>query len=154
MLSSPELHGLSNDLGVEGFLEKRARSNSKPISGLESFREHMEVFSGLTDRQCEMLILMTFIPQESGGDTDGGLMNAWRHGDADTLARLARDSFRDFPTFANRVLDARNRNWVPKIEGYLRSGRICFVVVGAGHLGGPNGLLTLLKARGYRIEQI
>ena len=86
-LSSPELHGLSNDLGVESFLEKRARSSSKPISGLESFREHMEVFSGLTDRQCEMLILMTFIPQETGGDTDGGLMNAWRHGDADTLAR-------------------------------------------------------------------
>ncbi len=67
---------------------------------------------------------------------------------------IARDSFRDFPSFANRVLDARNRNWIPKIEGYLRSGRICFVVVGAGHLGGPNGLLTLLKARGYRIEQI
>jgi hypothetical protein len=35
-------------------------------------------------------------------------------------------------SFANRV-PARNRNWVPKIEGYLRSGRICFVVVGAGH---------------------
>jgi len=28
------------------------------------------------------------------------------------------------------------------------------VVVGAGHLGGPNGLLALLRARGYKIEQL
>ena len=154
VLSSPELHGVSHDLGIEGFLEKRARANSKPISGLESFREHMEVFSGLTDRQCEMLILMTFIPQQDGSNNGRGLMNAWRRGDADTLAHIARDSLQDFPSFAKRVLDARSLSWLPKIEGYLHSGKIYFVVVGAGHIGGPSGLLPLLKARGYRIEQI
>jgi uncharacterized protein YbaP (TraB family) len=29
----------------------------------------------------------------------------------------------------------------------------CFVVVGAAHLIGPDGLLTLLKKKGYQIEQ-
>ena len=42
----------------------------------------------------------------------------------------------------------------PKIDGYLRSGKTYFVVVGAGHMGGPNGLLAMLRARGYKIEQI
>ncbi len=153
-LSSPELHGLSNELGVETFLEKRAHANSKPISGLESFREHMDVYSGLTDHQCEVLILLTFIPQQNDSTSGTRLMNAWRQGDADTLARLAHDSLRNFPSFAERVLDVRNRNWLPKIESYLRSGRIYFVVVGAGHMGGPNGLLTLLKARGYQIVKV
>jgi uncharacterized protein YbaP (TraB family) len=36
----------------------------------------------------------------------------------------------------------------------LRSGKTYFVVVGAGHMGGPNGLLALLRSRGYRIEQL
>ena len=29
----------------------------------------------------------------------------------------------------------------------------CLVVVGAAHLVGPDGLLTLLRQKGYRIEQ-
>ena len=33
-------------LGVEGFLQKRAAANSKPVSGLESTREHNQVFVG------------------------------------------------------------------------------------------------------------
>jgi uncharacterized protein len=55
---------------------------------------------------------------------------------------------------ARRLIDARNLNWVPKIDGYLNSGQTYFVVVGAGHMAGPNGLLALLKARGCKIEQL
>lgn len=53
-----------------------------------------------------------------------------------------------------RILDARNRNWIPKVGNYFHSGKACFVVVGAAHFGGPKGLLALLRARGYRIEQL
>jgi len=41
-----------------------------------------------------------------------------------------------------------------KIEGYLRSGKTYFVVAGAAHMGGANGVLALLRHRGYRIEQL
>jgi uncharacterized protein YbaP (TraB family) len=43
---------------------------------------------------------------------------------------------------------------MPKIEGYLRSGQTQMVVVGFAHLGGPGGLLALLKKRGYQLEQL
>jgi len=36
----------------------------------------------------------------------------------------------------------------------LRSGKTYLVVAGAAHMGGPNGVLALLRARGYRIEQL
>jgi uncharacterized protein YbaP (TraB family) len=49
------------------------------------------------------------------------------------------------------LLDRLQR--IPKIEGYLRSGKTYFVVVGAGHIGGQNGLVAMLRARGYNIEQ-
>ena len=39
------------------------------------------------------------------------------------------------------------------MEGYLRSGKTYFVVAGAAHMGGANGVLALLRHRGYRIEQ-
>jgi uncharacterized protein YbaP (TraB family) len=42
---------------------------------------------------------------------------------------------------------------IPKIEGYLRSGKTYFVVAGAAHMDGANGVLALVRHRGYRIEQ-
>ena len=141
-------------LGVERFLERRARAAGKPIIGLESTREHNGVFTGLTDRQAEALLLTLFI-NAARDDTNGvNMFQAWRHGDAELLASQTRDSFRDFPSMAIRMLDARNRNWIPKIEDYIRSGQIHFVVVGAAHMGGANGLLALLKARGYNVQQL
>jgi uncharacterized protein len=154
LLESAALHEFSPELGVEGFLEHRAGANAKPMSGLESLREGIELFSALSDRQSEALLLLTFIPAEPGTDQRSRLLEAWRRGDADTLARATRDSFHDFPSLGERILDARNRNWVPKIESYLRSGQTYFVVVGAAHLGGPDGVLSILRARGYRTEQL
>src|ERR1700730_5259144 len=48
-------------LGIERYLMKRAQSKSKPISGLESTREHNDVFVGLTDKQAEILLLTLFV---------------------------------------------------------------------------------------------
>lgn len=151
-LESPALHGLSGDLGVEGFLKKKAQASAKPISGLESVREHIGVFSGLTDRQAEALLLITFIPHETVGMSQ--MVKAWRRGDPETLAVMMRESFSDFPAMGERLLAARNRKWIPKIEGYLRSGQTYFVVAGAAHMGGADGVLALLRARGYKIEQL
>ena len=154
LLQSPALHGLSPELGVEAFLRKRAQTSSKPMSGLESTREHMEIFSGLTDRQSEAMLLIMFIPQEHGKTNKQMTIDAWRRGDADAMARLTLESFRDFPAMGERLLGARNRKWIPKIEGYLRSGQTYFVVAGAAHMGGSDGVLALLRARGYKIEQL
>jgi uncharacterized protein YbaP (TraB family) len=153
MLESPSAHGQSEDLGVEEFLIRRAHANSKPITGLESVREHAEIFSGLTDKQGEAYLLLLFIlPKETKKDVP--LIQAWRRGDADTLTRQMLDSFHDFPSLGDRILTARNVRWMPKIEGYLNSGQTYLVVAGAAHMGGPGGLVAMMKARGYRVEQL
>jgi uncharacterized protein len=155
VLQAPALHGMSDTLGVEEFLLRRARANSKPVSGLESAREHAEVFLGLTDRQSEAMLLMMFLPtQRSRGSTGDEIARAWRRGDADTDTRIMVDEFRSFPSLADRFLTDRNRKWIPKIEGYVESGKTYFVVAGAAHMGGPRGLVAILRARGYHIEQL
>jgi uncharacterized protein YbaP (TraB family) len=153
LLEAPSLHGRSEDLGVERYLIGRAHNNRKPVAGLETAREHAEIFSGLTDKQGEAYLLLEFIPQ-SEGITNTQTMQAWRKGDADVVAKEFHDAYRDFPSLAVRLLDNRNRNWIPKIENYLKGGKPCFVVVGAAHMGGPSGVLSLLKGRGYTIEQL
>lgn len=151
MLSSPSSKNW--ELGVEQYLQRRAKG-AKAMSGLESPNEHNSFFVDLSDREAEALLLILFINAGQGETGGGSMIQAWRHGDADALSRMLREEFRDFPSLGRRLIDVRNRNWIPKIEGYLRSGKTYFVVVGAGHMGGPSGLLAMLRARGYKIEQL
>src|SRR5437773_8960741 len=64
ILQAPSLHGMSETLGVEEFLIRRAHANAKPVLGLESAREHAEIFLGLTDRQSEAMLLIMFNPAQ------------------------------------------------------------------------------------------
>ena len=42
---------------------------------------------------------------------------------------------------------------MPRLDACLMRDEGCFVVVGAAHVVGPQGLLTMLRQRGYTIEQ-
>ena len=150
VLSSPSSEHWQ--LGVERYLQRRA--GGKSVSGLESPKEHNSFFVGLSDRESEALLLILFINAGREGPSGDSMIKAWRRGDADMISTSVRDSFRDFPSLGRRLVDERNRNWLPKIESYLRSGHTHFIVVGAGHMGGPDGLLAMLRALGYKIEQI
>ena len=78
---------------------------------------------------------------------------AWKAGDLSTVERFVLQDLKDDPLMYQRLLVERNRNWLPKIEAlFARPGR-AFVVVGAAHLVGPDGLLAMLKARGIRVVQ-
>lgn len=140
--------------GVENYFWNRAKTNHRGIEGLESTSAHLAVFSELTDRQGEALLLLRFIQNKDDGKMDSAkLSTAWRNGDADYLESFVRVEYRDFPAMANRLLGARNRAWIPRIESWIKSSQTYFVLAGAGHFGGPNGVISLLRARGYQIEQ-
>jgi uncharacterized protein YbaP (TraB family) len=150
-LPPPQLSALS----VEHFLWQRAVANHKPVAGLESRREHNAVFTGLSDHDSEVLLLLMFINAGHGDPKSfDKMVETWRRGDADALTRQTRDSYRDFPSFYDRLITARNRNWLPKIEGYLNGRDTSFVVVGAAHTGGPDGLVALLRGAGYNVEHL
>lgn len=154
MLETPGFEAFTSGLGVESYLTRRADAKSKSTTGLESTSDHIRVFSGLNERESEACLLLAFIDLDRSSAEVLRSLAAWRRGDAEAVWRSTRDSYKDFPALGDRLLGARNRNWIPKIEGYVRSGRVYFVVVGAAHMGGPDGLLSSLKARGYKIEQL
>jgi hypothetical protein len=53
-----------------------------------------------------------------------------------------------------KLFDERNIKMTSKIQGYLNSGGTYFVIVGSGHLIGERGVVELLKAKGYEVEQL
>lgn len=143
------------EIGVERYLMRRAAANGKRVVGLVSAREHLRVYSGLNDKESEALLLLTFIPGrvKGGGNARDRMTSAWKRGEVELLAKSIHEGYAEFPAMAERLLGARNRAWIPTIEGYLRSGQVYFVVAGAAHMGGRDGVLALLRARGHKLEQ-
>jgi uncharacterized protein YbaP (TraB family) len=82
------------------------------------------------------------------------LNSVWKKGDVDGIWRIASGMLNDIQSISDRVITRRNNNWIPKIDRLLQSNETYFVVVGAGHLGGLDGLLALLRQRGYKVEQL
>jgi uncharacterized protein YbaP (TraB family) len=59
-------------------------------------------------------------------------------------------SFKDFPDLEKTLLTDRNTAWIPALEKMLQEDRTTFVMVGAGHLCGPGGVVDLLGKKGYK----
>lgn len=70
-------------------------------------------------------------------------------------AALERHGYtkQDLEELQRTLLDDRNTDWIPKLEKLFEQDRV-FVAVGAAHLMGPNGVIALLKQRGYEIARI
>ena len=138
-LEAPGQTEFSGGLGLESYFRSRAVARRKPTAGLASLEDHVRVFSGLSDRDAEAVLLVTLINHLSSPETAARGTDAWRRGDVEETWRVTNSRFRDFPAMGDRLLGARNRAWIPHIERWLRSGRTWMVLAGAAHMGGPDG---------------
>ncbi len=60
---------------------------------------------------------------------------------------------KDYPDLYETLLAGRNREWLPEIERYLQTPQKEFILVGAGHLVGEDGIIEHLRRLGYRINK-
>ena len=81
------------------------------------------------------------------------MLNSWKTGNAEQLDSIIKISFKQHPAILDRLLIQRNKNWVPMIEELTKQDENVLIVAGAGHMVGADGVVDLLKKRGYRIEQ-
>ncbi|HWF84801.1 MAG TPA: TraB/GumN family protein, partial [Vicinamibacterales bacterium] len=82
------------------------------------------------------------------------LADAWKVGNAPMVEQIVLKDLKSDPVMYQRMLVDRNRNWLPKLDALFSRAGHAFVVVGAAHLVGPDGLLQMLKAKGYTVEQM
>ena len=81
------------------------------------------------------------------------MLKYWKTGDVDNLYAIIFKSFEDYPQIENRLLRRRNIDWVKKIEEMMSEDKNILVIVGAGHLIGPDSVVALLEEKGYRVTQ-
>lgn len=145
--------GFDADLGLDKHFYDRARLQNKTVKGLETLEFQISRFDEMTPAEQEQMLIET-MDELNGDDTLAAVADAWKEGDVDTVERLAVKELRAQENLYQRLLVQRNMAWLPQIEALISPTTPAFVVVGAAHLVGPDGLLQMLKARGYTVEQL
>lgn len=152
--------GLSAEHGVEHYLSARPGKGRQTI-GLESAEEQIRLFTEMAPaEQKEMLVQWLNMPVRERLDTSRELVERWEAGDAEALHTWYKRMEKRYSSspaiaesFDRKFLIARNRFFVERLLAQAGSTRgPFFLAVGALHLGGPEGVLALLKKQGFEVK--
>jgi len=146
--------GFDASLGLDKHFFDRAQTEGKTIQGLETTDFQISLFDNMTRDQQDRFLAETLKSVDKEKAAVTRLTGAWKNGDVTTIERLVMDDVKSDPVMYDRLLVSRNRSWMPKIEALFSRPRHAFVVVGAAHLVGPDGLVSMLKSKGYTVTQL
>ena len=152
--------GLSPAYGSEAQLYQLALASGRPVVEIESVDEQLRLFDEAPPAVQLDYLRHTVEAIESGNGRAEieQLVAAWERGDAAAMERFLEEMARSDRAaqrfVAERVIRGRHLKMLGAIESYAASGRLHLVVIGALHYFGPDGLLQMLRARGYSVRRL
>jgi uncharacterized protein YbaP (TraB family) len=146
--------GFDPNSGIDRYLAARATKAGKPIAGLETAAFQIGLMDQLSASDQESMLRQSLKEMDLLDKGLDQIVRAWAAGDVPALEQLLLKAMREYPAVHQKIVVDRNRRWLPEIERLIQEGESALVVVGAAHLVGKEGVIELLKARGYTLEQM
>jgi len=160
MLAASTLMQASMDcpsaVAMEQLIMNQAKEYGKSIYGLETMSYQLSIFDSIPYKiQAEQLV--EYIKKEAAGESDKEtydlMMHAYEDQDLGKLEEITKSSEIGMGDYTDLLLYNRNRNWVKKLETLL-PGKKLLIAVGAGHLPGDQGVINLLRKKGFTVTPI
>ncbi len=123
-----------------------------PVYGLESLQEQLDVFESVSYAEQAQMLATALQNTDSMKTEFLQLLELYKLRDVEALSSMIRNS-ESMGNMEDALLNIRNKKWIPRIVTLINEKPI-FFAVGAGHLGGQMGILTLLKKEGYTISPV
>lgn len=156
-LESLELVKLGFDPSYGIDMHFLSKASGKKILELESVDYQLNLFSSFSDYEQEMLLLHTLKEIKTADEVVDSLVRAWQSGDIKGMESLVSTGINKDPRMSSiyeKLFYGRNKNMSSRIQEFLKTDDTYFVVVGAGHLVGKDGIIEMLKNKGYIVEQM
>ncbi len=157
-ISYYEGEGLSAEYGIESYFLKKANEKGKTLAELENVDEQINVFDAMPDSLNDLVVeyILSGVASGKEFDTDK-LLECFVSGNDQELSSylFKDDNLSEIDLlFMQRLLIDRNIKMSEKIENYHKSNKIHFVIAGAAHFLGLNGIIEILNKKGYRINRL
>ena len=136
---------------IENHLAGVAAAREMPILGLETAHFQFGIFDQIPI-DFQIGEIMRTLKDDTGRKELEEMMRIYASGDLDRLQEYLGSS-EMMRTFQSLLLDDRNVAWIPQLEELFKQGPT-FVAVGAAHLPGELGIISLLIKKGYWVEAI
>ena len=146
--------GFDQQLGLDQYFYNKAVADSKKVIGLETIDFQISLFDSLANENPDDFVNRSLADLKLLDTQITELIKAWETGDTETLDRLMSKSFEGYPDLHAKFITARNKAWVKQLTKMIKDDETYMVVVGAGHLPGDEGVINLLKKKGFAIEQL
>jgi len=146
--------GFNPQDGLDTYLFSRAKEAGKQILGLETFKQQLGMLDTLSTVNQDKLLGQTFKELDILENEMDIIIKAWSSGDIKVLESTMLKSFEEYPVLFQKLIIERNKTWIKKIESFLKNKKNYMVVVGAAHLAGKQGIVELLKKKGYAVIQL
>jgi uncharacterized protein YbaP (TraB family) len=141
--------------GVDSFYYGLAQKDRKTAEGLETVEEQINYIVSMADGNEDDFVTYSLQDIKTIKQQFEILVNAWRRGDAEKVNELmAAELESKMPKLYTRLITERNAKWLPLIDAYLKTPQTEFILVGAGHLVGPKGIIEVLKKKGYTVGKL
>jgi uncharacterized protein len=154
-LMAPTLQaaGFKAELGIDRHFFDRAKDSGMKRQALETMAYQLDRFDSLSPALQEALLKTTMEDLDREVEGVRELAEAWTFGNVEAMEKMMLTMRKDAPELYQRLLVERNHNWIPHVEKCLTDKAGCFIVVGAAHLVGADGLPTLLAKKGLKVTQ-
>jgi len=129
-----------------------AQKNKIEILGLEKVEEQLNFFHAIPYEDQAKAIEEYINETDEIVDGFDKMTKIYLSEDIDALLKFTEEESKGYLNTAD-LLDKRNKNWVPKIKE-LATEKSSFFGVGAGHLGGPRGVVNLLRKAGFKVTAV
>jgi uncharacterized protein len=130
-----------------------AKKEGKAVTALETIEQQIDLLYNHFPVEEQARQLVIFVKQKDiGSQSQVELLKIYMEHDLDKLFRYADGLPKDMGD-SDFLLKDRNQNWMLKLPDLMQQ-ESQFIAVGALHLGGPDGLIALLRKQGYKVEPV
>jgi uncharacterized protein len=130
-----------------------ARDKEMSTGGLETIEFQMSLFDQISYEDQAKMLVEAIDGNKTKDNTMDKMIEYYQAQDVDKLSDLINDEGGDIQNFNDRLVTDRNKNWIQGIRDEIKA-QPTFIAVGAGHLGGANGVIRLLRQNGIKVTAV
>ncbi len=167
MLSIPAcgMDAMADANGLDATVIAAAQEQNIPLRALEPYDTVFSIFGSMSNAEQIDMINTTLAMDDSAVDMSVTLADAYFAEDSRVIWELLKQVSLELPGYTpekvqaefaqmeESMMSARNRNWIPVIEGAAKDGPV-FAAFGALHLSGHDGVLALMERAGWQLERL
>lgn len=130
-----------------------AQKNQLPVLGLETVEDQLNAINAQPLDSQVLALKNTVLNYDSVRQMMVKMIDIYKQNNTEKLYRFLMENGGGSGNFETAMLITRNKKWIPVIKKAITD-QPSFFAVGAGHLGGQQGIIALLKKEGYTLTPV